>query len=467
MEKTKGQELAEELMLKRKHASEILSEAEAAKADEFCEDYKKFLDSSKTEREAVDTTIAMLKERGFVEFDPSKKYEAGAKVYMNNRGKALVFSIVGKKPLNEGTRILASHIDSPRLDLKPSPLYESSDIALFKTHYYGGIRKYQWPTLPLALHGVIVKKNGETVKVRIGDNDDEPIFFISDLLPHLAKDQNQRTLGGGFKGEELNVLVGSRPFMDDKASEKVKLNILSILNKKYGIVEGDFLSAELSMVPASNARDIGFDRSLIGAYGHDDRVCAYTSIMACLDKENEVPEYTWINILADKEEIGSTGATGLQARYLQYFVEDLAKPHGIEGRTVLQKSKCLSADVSAAFDPTFPEVSEANNVSYLNKGVVLIKYTGSGGKSGTNDSSAEYMQFCRNYMDKANVVWQTGELGKVDQGGGGTVARYIGELCVDTVDLGVPVLAMHAPMEVVAKFDVYETYRAFSEFIRA
>ena len=467
MEKTQGQILEEELFMNRKHASEILSEEETKTADAFCEDYKKFLDNSKTEREAVSTTIELLKEKGFEEFVPGTKYAPGSKIYMNNRGKSLVFSIVGKKSLAEGARILASHIDSPRLDLKPNPVYESSEIAFFKTHYYGGIRKYQWPTIPLALHGVVVKKNGESVKVRIGDELDEPIFYISDLLPHLGRTQGQRTLDGGIKGEELNVLIGSRQFKDDKASQKVKLNVLDILNKKYGFVESDFLSAELSLVPASNARDLGFDRSMIAAYGHDDRVCAYTSIRAALDEANENPEYTWINILADKEEIGSTGATGMQARYLEYFVADLAKPYGIEARTVFQHSKCLSADVSAAFDPTFPDVSELNNVSFLNKGVVLIKYTGAGGKSGTNDASAEYMQFCRNYLDNANVVWQTGELGKVDQGGGGTVARFIGELCVDTVDLGVPVISMHAPIEVVSKFDVYETYRAFSEFIRA
>lgn len=463
--KSKGQLLADELCLKRKHASELLCDTEVKKADEFCEGYKKFLDNAKTEREAVSTTIEMLKERGYVEFVPGTKYVAGDKVYMNNRGKALVFAVVGTKPLTEGTRILASHIDSPCVDLKPNPLYENHEIALLKTHYYGGIRKYQWVTLPLSLHGVVAKKDGTVVTVSIGDKDDEPIFYMTDLLPHLAKDQNARTLKDGIKGEELNVLVGSRPFADDKASEKVKLNILSILNEKYGMVESDFLSADLHLVPASNARDVGFDRSMVAAYGHDDRVCAYTSIMASL--ENDKPENTWINILADREEIGSTGPTGMQAKFLEYFVADLAKPHGIEGRTVLSNSKCLSADVSAAFDPTFPEVSEANNTSYLNRGVVMIKYTGSGGKSGTNEATAEYMAFIRKYLDDKNVIWQTGELGKVDQGGGGTVARFIGELGVDTVDLGVPVLSMHAPMEIVAKFDVYETYRAFSEFIRA
>ncbi|MEG3006701.1 MAG: aminopeptidase [Oscillospiraceae bacterium] len=463
--KTKGQLLADELCLNRKHASEILSEKEIAKADEFCEGYKKFLDNAKTEREAVSTTISMLKEHGYVEFVPGTKYVAGDKVYMNNRGKALVFAVVGTKPLTEGARILASHIDSPCIDLKPNPLYENNELTLLKTHYYGGIRKYQWVTLPLSLHGVIVKKDGTKITVAIGDKDDEPIFYITDLLPHLSKDQNERKLKDGITGEELNVLVGSRPFNDDKASNKIKLNILNILNQKYGMIEADFLSADLHLVPASNARDLGFDRSMIAAYGHDDRVCAYTSIMASI--ENDKPTETWINILADREEIGSTGPTGMQAAYLDYFVADLAKPHGIESRTVFSKSKCLSADVSAAFDPTFPEVSEINNTSFLNKGVVMIKYTGSGGKNGTNEATAEYMQFIRKYLDDKNIVWQTGELGKVDQGGGGTVARYIGELGVDTVDLGVPVLSMHAPVEVVAKLDVYETYRAFSEFIRA
>jgi aspartyl aminopeptidase len=372
---------------------------------------------------------------------------------------------MGTRPLSDGVRLLASHVDSPRLDLKPRPLYEDSQLALLKTHYYGGVRKYQWGTIPLALHGVIIRKDGSSLTVAIGEDEADPVFCINDLLPHLAKDQSQRKLFEGLKGEELNVLVGSLPFRDDKASEKVKLNIMRLLNEKYGLIEEDFLSAELSLVPAHKARDIGFDRSLIGAYGHDDRVCAYTSLMASLDAPT--PAVTWINILADKEEIGSKGNTGLDSRYLEYFVADLAKPHGVEGRTVLAKSQCLSADVTAAFDPTFPDVAEKRNTAYAGYGACIMKYTGAGGKSGTNDASAEFMGRVRLLLDKAGVIWQTGELGKVDAGGGGTVAMLISKLGADVVDIGVPVLSMHAPLEVVSKLDVYSTYLAFKAFLEA
>ena len=337
-------------------------------------------------------------------------------------------------------------------------------MALFKTHYYGGIKKYQWVAIPLALHGVIVKADGTKVTVKIGEEEGEPKFVISDILPHLGAEQGKRTLSEGIAGEELNVIVGSRPFKSDEGSELVKLNILKLLNEKYGIVESDFLSAELEVVPAFKADDIGFDRGLIGSYGHDDRVCAYPAEQAIFSIEN--PDYTAITVLTDKEETGSDGNTGLQSSYLVYFINDLAKANGLEGFQVLSKSECLSADVNSAFDPTFNSVFEKNNTSYLNKGVVITKYTGARGKSGTSDASAEYMGKIRNMLDKAGVVWQIGELGKVDAGGGGTVAKYIANLDVDVVDLGVPVLSMHAPYEVISKLDLYMAYRAFTEFFK-
>ena len=463
VEKSQGEQLKEALLRKTKNSGLVMSEEQIAQGEAFCEDYKTFLDDAKTEREAVKTVVAVLEKEGFRPFDPDKAYTAGDRVYQNNRGKALIFAVMGTKSLSDGVNIMASHIDSPRLDLKPSPLYEESQLALLKTHYYGGIRKYQWTAIPLALHGAVVRKDGSMIEVAIGEDPADPIFCINDLLPHLAKDQNQRKLFEGIRGEELNVLVGSLPFRDDKISEGVKLNIMRLLNEKYGMIEDDFLSAELTMVPAAKARDIGFDRSMIGAYGHDDRVCAYTSLVAALD--NLQPETTWINIMADKEETGSNGNTGLDSRFLEYFVADLAKPHGIEGRTVLARSRCLSADVNAAFDPTFPDVLERRNAAFLNYGVCITKYTGSGGKSSTNDASAEFMGEIRRMLDDANVIWQTGELGKVDHGGGGTVAKFVSRLGADVVDLGVPVLSMHAPMEVVGKLDVYNAYLGFKAFL--
>ena len=336
-------------------------------------------------------------------------------------------------------------------------------MALFKTHYYGGIKKYQWTAIPLSLHGVIIKSDNSSVKVNIGEDENDPVFCVTDLLPHLATEQMKRNLAQGIKGEELNIVVGSRPFKDDEASEAVKLNILNILNEKYGIIEDDFISAELEAVPAFKAKDIGFDRSMIGSYGHDDRVCAYTALSATLDCEN--PKHTVVTILTDKEETGSDGNTGLCSAYLKYFIADLAAEFGTDGRTVLSASECLSADVNSAFDPTFPDVLERNNCAYINKGVCVTKFTGSRGKSGTSDASAEFVGRVRNLLDSKNVIWQTGELGKVDMGGGGTVAAYIANLNVDTIDVGVPVLSMHAPYEIVSKIDVYMAYKAFSVFM--
>lgn len=463
--KTEAEQLAEKLLLNRKNMGLTADEATERAAQAFCDPYKEFLDACKTEREAVTRMVDMAKARGFLPFEPGKSYLPGEKVYYNNRGKALILATMGKKPLSEGVSIMASHIDSPRLDLKPSPLYEEGQIALFKTHYYGGIKKYQWTAIPLALHGVIVKKGGETLTVAIGEDPGDPVFTVTDLLPHLAKEQMRRTLNEGIKGEELNILVGCRPFKDDKQSERVKLNIMRLLNGKYGIVEADFLSAELTMVPAFGARDLGLDRSMIGSYGHDDRVCAYTSLMAALEEES--PARTLVTVFADKEETGSDGNTGLHSRYLSYFIGDLARPFGLSAGQVLSKSTCLSADVNAAFDPTFGDTMEKRNCAYLNYGVVVTQYTGAGGKSGTSQASAEFMAQIRALLDGAKVTWQTGELGKVDQGGGGTVAKFVAAFNVDVVDVGVPVLSMHAPFEVVSKLDVYATYQAFRAYAAA
>lgn len=461
--KSAAKELKEKLFAKRKNGLFRMSEEELVKCDSFCEEYKKFLDSAKTEREAVKTAISLLESRGFKEFKKGMKLSAGDKIYRNNRGKAILTAVIGSEPISAGVRLCAAHIDSPRLDMKQNPIYEDNEIALFKTHYYGGIKKYQWTAIPLSLHGVIVRSDGSEVTVNIGDDDCDPVFCVTDLLPHLATEQMKRNLAQGIKGEELNIIIGSRPFRDDEASEAVKLNILNILYEKYGVTESDFISAELEAVPAFKAKDIGFDRSMIGAYGHDDRVCAYTALAAALECEN--PKHTAVTVLTDKEETGSDGNTGLCSAYLKYFIADLAENLGTNARTVLSASQCLSADVNAAFDPTFPEVNDRNNCAYINKGVCVTKFTGARGKSGTSDASAEFVGRVRNLLDRENIVWQTGELGKVDMGGGGTVAAYIANLNVDTIDVGVPVLSMHAPYEIVSKIDVYMAYRAFSVFI--
>lgn len=461
-ETNRAEQLKNELFYKSKDAAYVLSEDETADADNFCEGYMNFLDNSKTEREAVEEALKLAKANGFIEFRKSEKYTSGEKIYVNNRGKSLILAVIGRKDISAGVHIAAAHIDSPRLDLKPCPLYEDSSLAYFKTHYYGGIKKYQWTVIPLALHGVIIKKDGEKVSVKIGEEDGEPKFVVTDLLPHLASKQMGESMADGIKGESLNILIGSRPFDDSEASENVKLNIMNILNKKYGITEADFLSAELEAVPAYKACDIGFDRSMIGSYGHDDRVCAYPSLMAVLDTED--PEYTAVCVLTDKEETGSDGNTGLNSSYLSYFISDLAETYGFDGRDVLSRSVCLSADVNAAFDPNFPDVYEKHNAAFINHGIVLTKYTGARGKSSTSDASAELMGKIRNLFDENGVVWQTGELGKVDAGGGGTVAKYVASLNVDTVDVGVPVLSMHAPFETVSKTDVYSMYKAAFAF---
>lgn len=464
MSESVSEKLKKELFSNPENGRKTASEEVLKEADSYAEGYKDFLDRAKTEREAVETAIELAENNGFKEFDRNKKYNAGDKVYFNNRGKSLALAVIGSESVESGVNISAAHIDSPRLDLKPNPLYEELELALFKTHYYGGIKKYQWTAIPLSLHGVFVLKDGTVKKVSIGEEEEEPKFVINDLLPHLAQEQSKRTLSEGIKGEELNVLIGSHPFKDEKGSELVKLNILKLLNEKYGITEDDFLSAELEIVPAFKATDIGFDRSMVGAYGQDDRVCAYPALTAIMSVKN--PEKTALAVLADKEEVGSMGNTGLESDFLRYVIGDLALMQGGDGTVAIRNSKCLSADVNAGIDPTFQDVMERRNASRLNYGVVVTKYTGARGKSGTSDASAEYMASVRKLLDENGIIWQSGELGRVDLGGGGTVAQFIANMGVDVVDLGVPVLSMHAPFETTAKLDIYMCHRAMYEFMK-
>ncbi|GHU62224.1 M18 family aminopeptidase [Clostridia bacterium] len=432
-------------------------------ADEFAKGYKYFLDQGKTERECVREAEILLKKAGYQPFSLGKKYQAGDKFYCVNRNKAMIFGTLGTQDLEKGIHLSVAHIDSPRLDLKQVPLYEDHDIGLAKTHYYGGVRKYQWGATPLALHGIVVKANGEVVEISIGEKEDEPVFCVTDLLPHLAQQQNKRTLEEGLKGEELNLLVGSIPYFEDtELKEKVKLNILVLLNERYGITERDLARAEIEIVPAAKARDVGFDTSLIGSYGQDDRVCAYAALMAEIETKN--PKYTSLCVLADKEEIGSTGNTGLDSFYLLHFLEDLAENQGANARQVMRNSKCLSADVGVAYDPTFPEVVDSRNCAYMNRGCILMKYTGSRGKGGSSDTSAEYLGYLTRLLDQNKVFWQTGELGAVDVGGGGTVAKYVASLNMEVIDIGVPVLSMHSPFELTAKLDVYQLFQALKCF---
>ena len=457
-------ELFNELSYKRKNVYENLSEQEYKEMFELCDEYREFLDEGKTERECVEKSIKMAELHGFKNINSVKQLKAGDKVYKINRNKNILLAVIGSEDIKNGVNLVGAHIDSPRLDLKQNPLYESNDMALLKTHYYGGIRKYQWATIPLSLHGVIYKKNGDAVTVNIGEDPADPVFYISDLLPHLAARQNQRSLAEGIKGEELNILIGSIPYPEKGLKDPVKLKVLQILNEKYGIVEADFYRAELEIVAAGPARDVGFDRSLIASAAHDDRVCAYPALRAELDTLH--PTYTTVTILTDKEEIGSVGNTGLHSDYVRHYLEYLAENAGVSYKDMIQHALCLSSDVSAAFDPTFPDVYEAGNSCYLGKGCVLTKYTGARGKSGSSDASAETMSKVIGIMEAHNVYWQAGELGKVDEGGGGTVAQFIAGMNIDVVDLGVPVMSMHAPMEIVSKMDVYEAYNAFVAFYK-
>lgn len=454
--------LREKLFLKKVNGGKELSESEMKKCDKFSQEYKDFLNKSKTERENVNYILKKAVGAGFTEFDKDKKYKSGDKVYHVNRGRGLILAVMGENGVKEGAKIAVSHIDAPRLDLKPNPLVESGEFALLKTHYYGGIKKYQWTAMPLALHGRIVRRDGTFVDIVLGENEDEPCFCVTDLLPHLAREQMNKKMSQAITGEDLNALVGSLPLKDGKGAELVKLNILKMLNEKYGIVEEDFISSDLEFVPAMKSRDIGIDRSMIGGYGQDDRSCTYPCMEAILNCKK--PKKTTIAVFTDKEETGSDGNTGMQSKFFEYFVHDLSKMDGVKLRHVLSKSKCLSADVNAAYDPTYVASYEINNSSFINKGVVLTKYTGSGGKYGTSDASAEFTgEICKLFNDN-KVLWQSGELGKVDNGGGGTIAKYIANLNVDVIDIGVPVLSMHAPFEVISKIDLYMTFRAIAAF---
>lgn len=464
MKKENTKKAASDLLYKPEHTADAAPRA-LKKAMRFCEDYKQFLNAAKTEREAAQEIVRRLTKAGYRAFSEDNAYQPGDKVYFLNRGKAVIAATIGTKSLADGAHLSIAHIDSPRLDLKPNPLYEDSELALLKTHYYGGIRKYQWGAIPLSLHGVIIKKNGEAVTVCIGEDEGDPVFCVNDLLPHLGQEQSKRPLSEGLKGEELNIIIGSLPCEDKDEKERVKLQVMQLLNEKYGITERDFTRAELEAVPAFKATDVGLDRSMIGSYGHDDRVCAYTALMA--EIEVTEPAFTTVCVLTDKEETGSDGTTGLQCDYLFHFLEDLAEAQGVPYRKVLRNSMCLSADVNAAFDPTFPDVMEKRNAAYLNRGVVLTKYTGARGKNSTNDASAEVMGYVSCLLDAEKVQWQTGELGKVDFGGGGTIAKYVANRNIDVVDVGVPVLSMHAPFELVSKLDVYMAYKAFAAFASA
>ena len=454
------------LLYRPKNGWDRITAAQEAELKGYCEDYKKFLDDSMTEREAVETAIALAEAKGFKPFVRGMELKAGDKIYRSNRGKAIMLAVVGTESLDQGANICAAHIDSPRLDLKPNPLYEDAELAFLKTHYYGGIRKYQWVTIPLELHGVIALKDGSSVKVAIGAGAGDPLFTIDDLLPHLGAEQSKKPLGEAIPGESLNLLVGSRPFKDDEGAERVKLAVLDLLNQKYGITEADFISAELCAVPAFHACDIGFDRSLIGAYGHDDRVCAYASLAALLDLTG-APRRTAVCMLADKEEIGSEGVSGMKSAAFDTFMSDLCDSQRVMLKTCYEKSFCLSADVTAAFDPNFPEVYEKRNSARINYGMGLCKYTGARGKSGASDASAEVVAYARRVLDDCGVMWQMAELGKVDAGGGGTVACYMANRDIDTIDAGVPVLSMHAPFETVSKLDCYMTYAAMKAVYRS
>ncbi|HPZ05565.1 MAG: aminopeptidase [Acetivibrionales bacterium] len=471
--RTEGQKLEERLLYKRQNIWEKVDEEYIKKAFDFCEDYKSFLNTSKTEREFAANTEKLAVAAGFRKLDDlissNTRLKPGDKVYHINRKKSAVLAVVGNKPLSEGVNILGSHIDAPRLDLKQNPLYEDTQMAFFKTHYYGGIKKYQWLTIPLAIHGVVVKGDGTTVEIVVGEDEDDPVFSITDLLPHLAREQMQKKMSEAVTGEGLNLLLGSIPFNDEKVKEKVKLNILSILNKRYGIVEEDFQSAELEIVPAQKARDVGFDKSMIGGYGQDDRVCAYPALRALLDID--VPERTAVCLLTDKEEIGSMGNTGAQSNLLEDFLANVIAltedPYSdLKVRSCLSRSKMLSADVNAAVDPNYESVYEKRNATYLGHGIVLQKYTGARGKYDASDASAEFVGEVRKLFNDNGIIWQTGELGKVDEGGGGTIAQYAANLGIDVLDCGIAVLSMHSPFEITSKIDIYMTYNAYKVFCR-
>ena len=451
------EELRTSLLNTNKNGYTRITAEQKAEMNAYCKGYMAFMDAAKTEREATTWAVEAAKARGFVELKPGMSVKPGDKVYLNNRDKSIILAVVGTKPLSEGSNICAAHVDSPRMDIKPNPLYETDEMAYLKTHYYGGIKKYQWVTIPLALHGVFCRKDGSVVTVNIGEDDNDPVLYVTDLLPHLAADQMQKTAGQVIAGEQLNILMGTEP-LEGEGADLVKLHVMKLLNEKYGVIEQDFLSAELCIVPAGKCREIGLDRSLIGAYGHDDRVCAYAEMEALFNIG--VPEKTAVCVLADKEEIGSVGISGMQSQVFEYFMEILCDAQGVKLSHCFQNSFCLSADVSNAHDPSFAETEDRRNNSQLNYGVAICKYTGARGKGGASDASAEAMGHVRKTLDEAGVIWQIATLGKVDQGGGGTVAAYMANRNIVTVDAGVPVLCMHAPMELVSKLDCYMTMLA-------
>ncbi len=451
------EELRKSLLAERKNGYTKLTAEQREEMEAYCKRYMAFMDACKTEREATTWTVETVEKHGFKELKRGMELQPGDKIYYNNRNKAIALAVIGTESLANGANICAAHVDSPRMDLKPNPLYEDSEIAYFKTHYYGGIKKYQWVTIPLALHGVVYRKDGSVITITIGEDDNDPVLMVSDLLPHLAADQMQKTAGKVIAGEQLNVILGTEP-IEGEGSDLVKLNVMKWLNEKYGLIESDFLSAELTIVPAGRCREVGFDRSLIAAYGHDDRVCAYAELASLFAIEN--PRKTAVCILADKEEIGSVGISGMQSQYFEHFLGGLCDAQGVKLEDCFANSFCLSADVSNAHDPNFPEVSDRRNNSALNYGVAICKYTGSRGKGGASDASAEAMGHIRTTFDSNGVIWQIATLGKVDQGGGGTVAAYMANRNIVTVDAGVPVLSMHAPLELVSKLDCYETMLA-------
>ena len=450
-------ELRENLLMAPKNGYTRITPEQREEMNAYCRRYMAFMDECKTEREATAWAVREAEKRGYKPFAPGMEVKPGDKIYYNNRDKAIALAVIGTESLAKGANICAAHVDSPRMDVKPNPLYEDSQIAYLKTHYYGGIKKYQWPTVPLAIHGVVYRRDGSVVTVTIGEDDNDPVLMVTDLLIHLAGDQMQKPLAKGIEGEQLNVILGTEP-IEGEGADLVKLNIMKWLNEKYRLIEEDFLSAELTVVPAGRCREVGLDRSLLAAYGHDDRVCAYAELDSLFAIEN--PGKTAVCILADKEEIGSVGISGMQSRYFEHFMGGLCDAQGVKLADCFANSFCLSADVSNAFDPNFPETCDKRNNSQLNYGVAICKYTGSRGKSGASDASAEAMGHVRTTLDNAGVVWQTATLGKVDQGGGGTVAAYMANRNIVTVDAGVPVLSMHAPIELVSKLDCYETMLA-------
>lgn len=448
-----------------------LKDGDMEKLFELSERYKKFMNLSKTEREASDEIVKFAEKKGFFNLNTAisqgRKINSGDKVYAVNKGKGVAMFVIGRETIEKGMNIVGSHIDSPRMDLKQNPLYEDGGFSMLDTHYYGGIKKYQWVTLPLAIHGVVVKKGGEKINISIGENDDEPVLYITDLLPHLAGKQMSKKMSEGIEGENLNILFGSIPIHDKDAKNRVKLNTLRLLNEKYGITEEDFTTAELEVVPAGKSRDVGIDRSMVMAYGHDDRICAYTSLEAIAEVDN--PDKTCAALFVDKEEIGSVGATGMHSRFFENTVAEIMELAGqyneLKLRRALASSKMLSSDVSAADDPNYPGVIEKRNGAYLGKGIVVNKYTGARGKSGSNDANAEFLGELRDIFNDNGVVWQTAELGKVDEGGGGTIAYILAEYGMEVVDCGVALLSMHAPWEIASKADIYETYKAYKAFL--